>query len=355
MSKILEQYNDQIMLYEALAEKTKSLLEELLIENNIRYHSVSSRAKEKDSLKRKISKSNDKYSKLEEIADLAGIRIITRYDKDVDLVRAVIEKEFKVDQNNSSDKRAALEPDRFGYLSIHYVVEISEQRTSLNEYRKFYGMKCEIQVRSILQHAWADIWHDLGYKSEIEIPRQIVRRIYTLAGLLELADREFSNIRDSIGEHRKALNESIKLLQSQDIPIDKDALAIFIEQDQTVQELDMHIAKCFTEKTEIAHPGDSSYSEDLSLFGIKTIGQLKSMLYENVSTIKKFAKYWIEDDSTDKISAGISIFYLIYILAGKSGSKERVIQYIENNHFGPEAPNELADLIFTAYRQVTKS
>jgi ppGpp synthetase/RelA/SpoT-type nucleotidyltranferase len=107
----------------------------------------------------------------------------------------MVEREFVVDRTNSVDKRTLLDPDRFGYQSLHYVAALSVARTGLAEYGRFTGLRVEIQIRSTLQHAWAEIEHDLGYKSAAGVPRDIRRRFSRIAGLLELADEEFSVIR----------------------------------------------------------------------------------------------------------------------------------------------------------------
>ena len=65
------------------------------------------------------------------------------------------------------------------------------ERMVLRENKAFEGLKCEIQIRSVLQHAWAEIEHDLGYKSELTIPKEVRRSFSRLAGLLELGDKEF--------------------------------------------------------------------------------------------------------------------------------------------------------------------
>jgi ppGpp synthetase/RelA/SpoT-type nucleotidyltranferase len=92
-----------------------------------------------------------------------------------------------------SDKaQALLEDEKFGYASIHYLVRLKVNRTDLSEYSRFKGLVAEIQVRTILQHAWAEIEHDIQYKSAI--PSSIRRRFMSLAGMLEIGDREFQAI-----------------------------------------------------------------------------------------------------------------------------------------------------------------
>ena len=89
----------------------------------------------------------------------------------VDKLAKVIERNFKIDTENSIDKRV-MDPERFGYSSLHYIVEYTPERLKLIEYKYFTGIKFEIQIRSILQHAWAETEHDLGYKSKNEVQRR---------------------------------------------------------------------------------------------------------------------------------------------------------------------------------------
>jgi ppGpp synthetase/RelA/SpoT-type nucleotidyltranferase len=164
---------------------------------NIRVHSVTSRIKSKSSVRRKLERSAGKRT-LGSLTDLLGIRVITYFPDEVNAVAAVIEREFMVDNDNSVDKRAILDPDRFGYLSLHYVLQLSDSRSTLPEYQAFRDLKFELQIRSILQHTWAEIEHDLGYHSEVALPAEVRRRFARLAGLLELADSEFLGIREQL-------------------------------------------------------------------------------------------------------------------------------------------------------------
>jgi hypothetical protein len=140
----------------------------------------------------------------------------------------MIGEEFDVFER--SDKAAALvEEGRFGYQSIHYLVTLKETRTQLGEYAQFNRAIIELQVRTILQHAWAEIEHDIQYKSASTIPAEIGRRFLTLAGLLELADREFQAIQDqdlAIKEQARRSVESGNLSAVELIP---DAVKAYLD------------------------------------------------------------------------------------------------------------------------------
>ena len=66
----------------------------------------------------------------------------------------------------------------------------------------------EVQVRSILQHAWAALQHDLMYKGERAPTDQVRRRLIALAGLLELADQEFMSVRLAHGDAAGMLDDA---------------------------------------------------------------------------------------------------------------------------------------------------
>ncbi len=202
-TEIIEKYEEQYTFYQTFTDKMKSLVELILHKQNIPIHSVASRTKTKDSLENKVANAGHKYDHLEKITDLVGIRIITYYEDQIDQVAKLIRQEFCVDEDNSVDKRKMLAPDRFGYLSLHLIVNLSAEQAKLPEYEQFKECKVEIQIRSILQHAWAEIEHDLEYKNQANVTDETRRHFSRLAGLLEFADLEFEKIRDQINETKQ--------------------------------------------------------------------------------------------------------------------------------------------------------
>ncbi len=199
---ILSEDDAKTLIYGEFLTASSLLLEKLIRLEDVRVHSVTSRLKDRESLAEKLRRVGKGYSRLTDITDVVGLRVITHLEDEVDSIGHLVEREFAVDHARSIDKRKILDPDRFGYLSLHYICNLSPQRVQLPGYHRFEGLSFEIQVRSILQHTWAEIEHDLGYKAGGTIPGPIRRRFSRLAGLLEIADTEFTCPRNELRDLR---------------------------------------------------------------------------------------------------------------------------------------------------------
>lgn len=108
-------------------------------------------------------------------------------------INQIINREFNV--RELLDKANLLEPDRFGYRSLHFVITVRRKWLSAPNYRGLDDLKAEVQVRTILMHAWADIEHKLVYKKTEHIPDQFKRTLYRLSAIFEVADEQFDNLR----------------------------------------------------------------------------------------------------------------------------------------------------------------
>jgi len=167
VDSILAEFERRENLLETFCAKTKQLIEECLEDAQIRYQSVQARVKTRNKLRAKYTDPQKSYRCLDDITDLAALRVITYYEDEIDSVAKVIEREFKIDPDRSIDKRKT-EPDRFGYDGVNYICCHTAQRSASTEYRKFSNVRCEIQITSILSHAWAEIEHDWYDRGSIE-------------------------------------------------------------------------------------------------------------------------------------------------------------------------------------------
>lgn len=122
-----------------------------------------------------------------------------------------MEDVFVIDWETATDKRALIKADTFGYLSLHYIASLSPEQGFPAE---LCNKKVEIQIRTLLQRAWSDVNHDIGYKSDLGVPREVTRAFARVAGLLEIADAEFMRNRDLI----QAFGESTRKKSKSTMP-----------------------------------------------------------------------------------------------------------------------------------------
>ncbi|WP_313236181.1 GTP pyrophosphokinase [Delftia acidovorans] len=205
-----DEYKIQMPIYESLAQRLQGLLQDLAKTNEIEIHAIEARAKTLESFTEKISRPGKTYENpLQDITDLCGVRVILYYQEDVHRLSEIIREEFEVDDKRSVDKRTELRSDQFGYISVHIICKIKDNRSTLPEWRKYKDLHAEIQVRTVLQHAWASISHALQYKSKSVIPEQFTRQLTRIAGLLELSDEQFSNLKEKTTVLRTEVSKSL--------------------------------------------------------------------------------------------------------------------------------------------------
>ena len=322
----LQEYQSQKHTYREFAGTLADLLSTILMEHRVAFQSVTHRAKEDISLVTKLRRPDRTYACLSEVTDLAGVRVITYFYDDVDRVARLIEREFGIDQTNSVDKRSLMDPDRFGYVSLHYVIELSPQRSKMPEYRRFAGMKAELQIRSLLQHVWAETEHDLGYKSTQSVPKLIRRRFARLAGMLEIADAEFVALRNELSRYE---NEVPALIEDEpsSVQIDKASLASYFQSSETLRRSDEAIGALTGAKVVSVPSLIDLYLGHLSFIGISTLGELEAALRANEEAIRQFSKTWLaghKHAAPPTTHQGISIFYLVYVTLGKKRDPARI-------------------------------
>jgi predicted RNase H-like nuclease/ppGpp synthetase/RelA/SpoT-type nucleotidyltranferase len=168
------------------------LVTSLLDDAGINYLSVTARTKSVESFAAKAEREVDGQrlfsDPLAEITDQIGLRVITYLREDVDAVATLLTDEMRLLDDRDMGLQTARE-GRWGYASRHLLVGVEGQQ-----------QPASIQVRTVLQHAWAEFEHDIRYKGSIpaEHVPDLDRRFTLAAGLLELADREFTAIRERL-------------------------------------------------------------------------------------------------------------------------------------------------------------
>jgi len=230
-------YEAQRGLYEQFTARNESLLREILLEGED-FHTIEARTKDLDSFEAKVDlpEKEQKYKEIFEVTDLSGIRIICYLDDDADRVCERLSEIYEIDLDHSVNKNEQLRIDQFGYRSRHYVVKFTDNRAGLPDFERFAGLKAEVQVRTILQHAWAAIDWKLRYKNSAEVPQDLRRRVFRVSALLELADDEFSSLSKSVDALRREYET--KLAEGNfEIGIDRDSVDLFLANDADLDAL----------------------------------------------------------------------------------------------------------------------
>ena len=123
---ILNEYDQKKIIYLEYEKKLRDLIFSLIKENGITIHGIESRVKDRNSLSKKIDSKEDKYTGLDKITDILGLRVITYFEDDVDTIANIVKTQFHVDKNNSCDKRNK-NFDSFGYSSLHYIIKLTRK------------------------------------------------------------------------------------------------------------------------------------------------------------------------------------------------------------------------------------
>lgn len=179
--------------FEKAAAECEDFARNVLRDSFVPIHLIKSRAKAIDSLRGKLRRK--KYSNpAAQVTDLVALRVITYFWQDVDRVATELRNWLEVSAIKSRDARAELKPNQFGYRSLHLVARLRPAEAAQPHYKTLGRRWFEIQIRSILDHAWSEIEHEVIYKAGVVYPIEIKRRFAGVAGALEVLEHAFANL-----------------------------------------------------------------------------------------------------------------------------------------------------------------
>ena len=288
---ILEEYRENLPRFRETEADVTGRLSKALSEMGLRVAAVEARIKTEASLRGKLLVKGGKYHSLADITDILGIRVITFYIDDVDKVASAVDRLFTIDWENSVDKRKIHEIDSFGYLSLHYICSVPE-----------FPYKFEIQMRTLLQHAWANLNHDTGYKSGVEIPRFYQRNMSRLAGMLELIDDEFSRIRAELAAYRRRVQALVASGNLDEVPLDGDSFRSFLQM-EPFDILNRKIAAI--NQAEIENVPLMDFLAVFKMLGCNTLGDVASLIKKYSEAAYQIACYQISVTDLDILSSSI--------------------------------------------------
>ena len=316
--EMLAQYNRLLPVFTQMEKVIPERLKGFFDDAGIIVAAMEHRVKTEESLAGKIKLKGWKYKDIFDITDIVGVRVITFYIDDVDKVASIVERLFDVDWDYSIDKRKAHEIDSFGYLSLHYICRIPESVYSDPECPELNKIRFEVQMRTVLQHAWANMNHDTGYKSGVEIPTVYLRNLSRLAGMLELVDDEFSRIRRELSDYRRNVQKLVASGNLSEVPLDGDSFKSYL-QIGPFDALSKRIASI--NQAEI-HPVDlSNFLPVFKALGFKTLGDIANLVKDYSDAAYQIACFQMGVTDLDILSSSVALQNLCtaYILKNGGG------------------------------------
>ena len=335
----MDEYREAKPVLERMLVEIPASLRETLAKNGIIVTAVDARIKTEESLKGKLELKGNKYASLSDITDIFGARIITFYTDDVDRIAAMVEQLFEIDWDNSVDKRMLHQLDSFGYNSLHYICRMPE-----------FPYRFELQLRTTLQHAWASINHDIGYKTGVEIPREYLRRINRLSGILEMADDEFSRIRSEITDYRRRVQQLVQKGKLDDVLLDGDTFNSYL-QARPFDSLNKRIAAI--NQAEIQEVPLMRYLRVFVAFGCKTLGDVQRLVKQYSEAAYRLARHQLGNTDLDIISSAVGVqnICVVCILA-TGGGKMGLVRFFDAIN-GHNTQNEaIAEMTFNLAKSI---
>lgn len=181
------------------AQSIRNTIVGRLHDDGLNHHDVQFRVKSPESAAEKMSRRNGdgqlKYpGGLERLDDLIGVRVILYVESDTDAVAIALTSQFIC--HDDEDKTAIMRKNGgIGYAGRHLTLEVPLDNPPIN-CRDYAGYRFEVQIRTVLQHAWAEFEHDIRFKGSSGDNAEISRAFTMASTLIELADQQFVNIAD---------------------------------------------------------------------------------------------------------------------------------------------------------------
>ena len=336
---ILQEYREQLPRFQKAAMEIYVQLKKVLDAAGIVVASIEYRVKSEQSLAGKLELKGAKYSSLKDITDIVGLRVITFYSDDVDKVASAVDRLFSVDWANSVDKRKLHEIDSFGYMSLHYICSMEG-----------FPYRFEIQMRTVLQHAWANMNHDTGYKSGVEVPKEYLRNLNCLAGMLELADEQFSRIRNELTDYRRRVQALVASGNLDEVSLDGDTFRSYLRLGP-FDALNRRIAA--VNQAEIQDVNLMPYLSVFKGMNCKTLGDIDRIIKDNAEAAYQIATYQIGLTDLDIISSSLGPQDVCIAAILRSGGGKLGLKMLLDTLNGVSDSNEMmADFLLEQTRDL---
>jgi hypothetical protein len=198
-------------------------------------------------------------------------------------------------------------------------------------------------MRPALQHVWSTIEHDIGYKGDVQLPPEFRRQFSRLAGMLELADDEFSRLRTVMTDYRRQIQSLVKSGRLDDVPLSGDSFRSFLAT-HPFNRLNKRIAA--VNQAEIYPLTMMSYLPLLESFGFETLGDVQRFIEENSDDAYQLALSQLALTDLDILSESVGLQYLCLVYVLKHNGGRDGLKFVYDTINGKADANAmLADMI----------
>ena len=334
---IVEQFRENREVFEKMLKVVKELLKKSIEDNHIYINAIEGRVKQEESLVGKLDRKGGKYKSLDDITDILGVRVITFYSDEVDKISALVDRLFEIDWMNSIDKRKTHELHSFGYNSLHYICRIPEKVYKDPECPQINRFRFEVQMRSALQHVWSVLDHDTGYKTGVEVPKEYLRNLNRLAGMLELVDEQFCQIRTGINDYRRRVQALVQSGHFEDVSLDGDSFGNYLQL-RPFDYLNKKIASI--NQAEIHESSLAQYLRVFKFLGFESLGDIQKLIKENSEDAFQLAVSQLGNTDIDIINSTVAPQNLVVVYILKNGGGEIGLKKFFDLLYGENAKNE---------------
>jgi putative GTP pyrophosphokinase len=271
--------------YEELAGEVAFAVEAVTRQRDIKTHSVSSRVKTAESLTHK-ARQKEINDPLSEIDDIVGIRVVVLFLSDLPSLDLLIRETFNVHEYD--DKVTSGDPASFGYMSVHYVATLSTGHSG-PRYDPIKGIRFEIQTRTVVMDAWANVSHYLDYKGESSVPEELKKDFFALSGLFYVADQHFETFADRARKSSEQATQRLDSVPADDLEINLDTLAAYL-------------GRRYAERDSSDRSSISEMVEELNANGYLTIGSIATQLDKTESAFEEYERAYPPGGNGDQFA-----------------------------------------------------
>ena len=219
------------------------------------------------------------------------IRVLLRFPEDVLKIEEVVKSEFEIDPQRSVPSSGLEDPYRFGYPAVVYILALSSSRANLREWEKYKNLNFRLELRTMLQEAWATIFPRVNQTVGSISEKKLTRELFLLAALLEKADQGFLSLRKEIKEEAllippasKTAEQETQTLNAEKVFTDEELYSMFRDNPDLLAQWNSSVIEAgFPEFTPTAEYLRESFNYLCKIFrasGIDTISEVKKFLEE---------------------------------------------------------------------------